>query len=97
MSSLTNLAGGMKGHMAAYFRQHMFNQRPEIFAREEADTVKYYVMGAVGEEPNQGRGNSWFGATDWPIPAQMTPFFLLPGASMSDAHDCMPPGKMPVL
>ena len=53
--------------MCDLITQSHINERPEIFAREEADTVKYYVVGAVGEESNQGRGKCWFGATDWPI------------------------------
>ena len=37
-------------------------------------TVRYYVMGALGEPG--APGNEWRTADDWPIPAKLTPFYL---------------------
>lgn len=37
-------------------------------------TVRYYVMGALGEPG--APGNEWRTAGDWPIPAKLTPFYL---------------------
>jgi uncharacterized protein len=36
--------------------------------------VKYYVMGAVGEE--NAPGNEWRTADDWPIPSRQTDYYL---------------------
>ena len=38
--------------------------------------VRYYVMGAVGEEG--APGNQWRTAKDWPVPARETAYFLHP-------------------
>lgn len=41
---------------------------------EREATVRYYVMGAVGEA--EAPGNVWRDAADWPVPAQTTPYHL---------------------
>lgn len=41
---------------------------------ERDPTVRYYVMGAVGDA--DAPGNEWRTATDWPIAAQTTPYYL---------------------
>lgn len=41
---------------------------------EKEPKVRYYVMGAVGEEG--ARGNEWRTADDWPPPATMKPLYL---------------------
>src|SRR5262249_41501329 len=41
---------------------------------ERDPTVRYYVMGAVGEPG--APGNEWRTATDWSVPAKATPYYL---------------------
>ena len=41
---------------------------------EREPTVRYYTMGAVGH--TGAPGNEWRTATDWPVPATPTPFYL---------------------
>lgn len=41
---------------------------------EKDPTVRYYVMGAVGEP--EAAGNEWRTANDWPIPVKSTPYYL---------------------
>ncbi|MCB1229675.1 MAG: CocE/NonD family hydrolase [Verrucomicrobiae bacterium] len=45
-------------------------------------TVRYYVMGAVGEDG--APGNLWREAKDWPPTAETVPFFLQPDGGLSD-------------
>lgn len=68
----------MTKHMLAWFDHHLKGQspRPELEPR-----VRYYVMGAVGEEG--APGNEWRSAEDWPIAAKATPLFLRAGGSLS--------------
>ena len=54
---------------------------------EKDPTVRYYVMGAVGEAG--APGNVWRTATDWPVPADATPYYLHAGGTLSTA----PPAK----
>ncbi len=41
---------------------------------ERDPTVRYYVMGAAGEDG--APGNVWKTASDWPIPSTTTPYYL---------------------
>ncbi|MBI3863606.1 MAG: CocE/NonD family hydrolase [Planctomycetia bacterium] len=43
--------------------------------------VRFYVMGAVGEE--NAPGNTWRQATDWPVNSTPTPYFLQEGGGLS--------------
>lgn len=43
--------------------------------------VRYYVMGAVGEE--NAPGNAWRTADDWPIPSRETSYYLKTGGKLS--------------
>lgn len=48
---------------------------------EKEPTVRYYVMGALGE-PN-APGNEWRTAEDWPIKSTATPYYLHADKSLS--------------
>ena len=43
--------------------------------------VTYYVMGPFDQSPS--KGNVWKTAKEWPIPAQVTPFYLRPDQMLS--------------
>jgi len=47
---------------------------------EREPTVRYYVMGAVGEKDT--RGNGWRDAKDWPVPSEATSYYLHPEGSL---------------
>lgn len=48
---------------------------------ETDPNVRYYVMGAVGEPG--APGNVWRSTNDWPIPVQVTPYYLQAGGKLS--------------
>ncbi len=48
---------------------------------EKEPTVRYYVMGAVGEAG--APGNEWRTATDWPIAVTTTPLYLHKGGELT--------------
>lgn len=90
--------GGMREHMAQYFRQQM----GLLSAKEAADqslaaaiapaTVQYYVMGAVGEPG--APGNEWRTAPDFPVPATPTKYFLVAGGELSLSCPAAGPGSV---
>ena len=67
----------IKQHMVEFFKHHLL-QEPRA---SQAVPVKYFRMGAV-DEPN-APGNDWHEASDWPVPATPTAFFLSPGGELS--------------
>ncbi|MBI3880386.1 MAG: CocE/NonD family hydrolase [Verrucomicrobia bacterium] len=50
---------------------------------EREPTVRYYVMGAVGEPG--APGNEWRTAKDWPVPAQDTAYYFHEGGKLDTA------------
>ncbi len=50
---------------------------------EREPTVRYYVMGAVGE--TSAPGNEWQSAEDWPSPAKPSRFYLLEQGRLSES------------
>jgi predicted acyl esterase len=58
-------------HMVRWF-DHFLKDKDNGIEREP--TVRYYVMGAVGEQ--DAPGNVWRNTTDWPPPAVATPYYL---------------------
>lgn len=48
---------------------------------EKEPNVRYYVMGAVGEEG--APGNVWRTADDWPVPSKATPYYLQPAGGLT--------------
>jgi len=61
----------MLRHMVRWFDHHLKGADNGI---ERDQTVKYYVMGAVGE-PN-APGNVWRKADDWPVAARNTNYYF---------------------
>lgn len=80
----------VKAHMVEYFKHYMCQQ-----PRMPQPAVRYYRMGAVGE--SAAPGNDWLDATDWPIPAAVTPFYLSPDGSLSMMIDSVEPGASSVV
>lgn len=58
-------------HMVRWFKRYL---RGEDNGIEKEPTVRYYAMGAVGE--NAAPGNVWRTAKDWPPPHTPTPLYL---------------------
>ena len=58
-------------HMTKWFAHFLKGEDNGV---ERDTTVRYYVMGAVGEK--DAPGNVWREAKDWPPRAQSTPYFL---------------------
>lgn len=61
----------MLTHMGKWFDHHLKGIDNGV---DRDPAVRYYVMGAVGEPG--APGNEWRSATDWPIPATATPYYL---------------------
>jgi uncharacterized protein len=71
-----NAPFGVREHMIRWFDHYLKGIDTHV---EDDPVVRYYVMGAVGEDG--APGNQWRTAKDWPIPAQDTPYFLHPSES----------------
>jgi uncharacterized protein len=65
-------------HMVRWFDHYLKGADNGV---EQEPAVRYYVMGAVGEEGAQG--NLWRTAADFPPQAAMTPLFLQSGGGLS--------------
>jgi predicted acyl esterase len=65
-------------HMIRWF-DHYLKQVDNGVDRESA--VRYYVMGALGED--LAPGNLWRTVGDWPIPAHAESYYLQPGAMLA--------------
>jgi hypothetical protein len=77
VSSQANATFEIKAHMVDYFRRHLLPAaQPPPTPQAAAPPVRYYRMGAVGEEDPPAPGNDWREASDWPIPGgrEKTPF-----------------------
>ncbi len=61
----------MDDHMLRWFDHHL---KGIDNGADKDNTVRYYVMGPLQEQRTVG--NEWRTATDWPIPAQATPYYL---------------------
>ncbi|WP_373652036.1 CocE/NonD family hydrolase [Schlesneria sp. DSM 10557] len=77
----------MDAHMLRWFDYHLKGINNAV---TQEPTVRYYVMGAVGEEG--APGNKWRTSFDWPVAATPTPYFpqsdgtlKLTAAASSDA------------
>jgi putative CocE/NonD family hydrolase len=66
-----NAKFGMDAHMLRWFDYHLKGINNGVMSEP---TVRYYVMGAIGE-PN-APGNEWRTAADWPVRAVATPYYL---------------------
>ena len=66
-------------HMTKWFNHHLKGEDNGV---EKDATVRYYVMGAVGEK--DAPGNVWREAKDWPPRAQSTSYFLHGNGTLND-------------
>ena len=66
-----NAAWGVHPHMIKWFDHHL---KGKSNGADKEPAVRYYVMGAVGEE--DAPGNVWRTADDFPPAAVLTPMFL---------------------
>jgi uncharacterized protein len=66
-----NARFALEAHMIRWFDHHL--KGIDNGAMREP-TVRYYVMGAVGEKG--APGNEWRTADDWPLPAKDTSYYL---------------------
>jgi putative CocE/NonD family hydrolase len=72
-----NAVFAVEKHMLRWFDWHLKGMDTGL---DEDPAVQYYVMGAVGED---GPGNVWRTAEDWPVPAAPTAWYLQPEAGLS--------------
>ena len=66
------------GHMIRWFDHYLKNVDNGV---ERGPTVRYYVMGALGE--SGAPGNVWRTAADWPVPANATSYYLQAGGGLA--------------
>ncbi|MFM7073548.1 MAG: CocE/NonD family hydrolase [Planctomycetota bacterium] len=67
----------MDDHMLRWFDHHLKGVNN---GADKDNTVRYYVMGPLGEQ--RTIGNEWRTATDWPIAARATPYYLAAGGQL---------------
>jgi hypothetical protein len=67
--------------MIEWFDRHLKDRNDPFLNRP---TVRYYVMGAVGEK--NAPGNVWRTVTDWPVKSAPTPFYFHAGGKLSTAQ-----------
>lgn len=70
----------MEAHMFRWFDHYLKGIDNGV---ERDPTVRYYVMGAVGEPDSPG--NTWRTAADWPIPSTSTSYFPAADGTLSTA------------
>ena len=68
----------VEDHMIQWFDHHL---KATGNAIPEEPVVRYYVMGATGEEG--APGNTWRTVSDWPPKAKNTPFYLQPDGALA--------------
>lgn len=73
-----NARFAMDAHMLRWFDYHLKGINNGV---TQEPTVRYYVMGALGEVG--APGNEWRMSTDWPIASRPTPYFLHADKSLS--------------
>ena len=73
-----NAKFAMDGHMLKWFDHHLKGIDNGV---TQEPTIRYYVMGALGEEG--APGNEWRTATDWPVEAKLTPMYFHADKSLS--------------
>ncbi|SIO61583.1 hypothetical protein SAMN05444166_6796 [Singulisphaera sp. GP187] len=73
-----NARFAMDAHMIRWFDHYLKGVDNGV---EREPTVRYYVMGAVGEEA--APGNEWRTATDWPLPVDEASLYLQEGGKLT--------------
>lgn len=68
----------MEAHMKRWFDHYL---KGVDNGAEKDPAVRYYVMGALGEEG--APGNVWREADNWPIPANQTSYYLQEGGKLT--------------
>lgn len=74
-----NAAWAVHEHMVRWFNHYL---KDEDNGADRDSTVRYYVMGAVGEDG--APGNVWRSADDFPPKARAVPMYLHDGGGLSD-------------
>ncbi len=74
-----NARFAMEAHMIRWFDHYLKGTDNGV---EREPTIRYYVMGAVGEK--DAPGNVWRTAADWPVTARATPYYLHAGGKLSE-------------
>lgn len=72
-----NAKFAMDAHMLRWFDYYLKGIENGVTSEP---TVRYYVMGAIGEK--DAPGNIWRTATDWPVANRPTPFYLYADLSL---------------
>ncbi|HND51785.1 MAG TPA: CocE/NonD family hydrolase, partial [Pirellulaceae bacterium] len=67
-----------EAHMLKWFDHYLKGVDNGV---EKESAVRYYVMGALGEDG--APGNEWRATTDWPVPAKDQPLFLRSGGKLN--------------
>jgi predicted acyl esterase len=78
-------------HMARWFNHHLNDQPNGVM---EDPPVRYYVMGAVGEEG--APGNIWRTSSSWPPSNKSRPLFLHPDRSLTFKKPATNAGSTPL-
>jgi len=73
-----NAGFDMETHLIRWFDHYLKGVDNGV---EREPTVRYYVMGAVGEPG--APGNLWRTADDWPVPSKETPLYLQPEGKLT--------------
>jgi predicted acyl esterase len=73
-----NAQFGLEAHMIRWFDHYLKGADNGV---ERDAKVRYYVMGAVGEEG--APGNAWRTADDWPVPSREASYYLHTGGKLS--------------
>ena len=73
-----NARFAMEAHMIRWFDHYLKGVDNKV---ERDPTVRYYVMGAVDEKG--APGNVWRTATDWPVAAKSSPYYLHASGKLS--------------
>ncbi|MES2792198.1 MAG: CocE/NonD family hydrolase [Planctomycetota bacterium] len=68
----------MEAHMLKWFDHYLKGIDNGV---EKDPAVRYYVMGALGED--KAPGNEWRTAENWPIPAKATSYYLQPEGKLT--------------
>ncbi len=78
MTFPTNAFFDVYAHMTKWFNHYL---KGEANGVEKDDTVRYYVIGAAGEDG--APGNVWRTVKDWPVASKPASYFLQEGGALS--------------
>ena len=78
----------MDDHMIRWFDHYLKGVENGV---EKESTVRYYTMGAVGE--NSAPGNEWRTSKDWPIKANTKSYYFQEGGSLNESKPSLANSK----